>query len=218
MKRIGSAVRFNVATTATLLSRAPRVEAVLFALMLACAREGLPVPGAGPAGGGPAGAGMSPRPDGPMPLDPKTERGPDAAPDLPPATSALSCAELQRQGHGDTLITFDWQVQRQPCPSSACVDFVSIDGLCAARLQRKDVARSTTLAPALCAQIRSLVTADPFLRVLETGQGCAPGQVEEAFEVTAAGRMYRRKTFSCSEPALDGVRACVSEMLQPLFP
>jgi hypothetical protein len=145
---------------------------------------------------------------------PKAGRDSDAGPGPVPR----ACADLVAEGAPDALVTFWWEIQRRPCPSSACEDFVSLTG-CTARLQRNDIPRTVTLEPPQCMAVRSLVTGARFVRALETGAGCTPGELLEAFVVSLTDRPeYRRKTFGCEEPTISGVRACLVQALEAYFP
>lgn len=144
--------------------------------------------------------------------------GPDARPAPPPSTRPLSCADLM-PGAPEALTGFHWQIQREACSSSACVDFHDVGAKCELSFQRRDVRRTAIAGAADCRALAQWATSRPVMNVLQGPQLCPDRQDRfEAFEVTLSGVRAAMKTFQCPDPALDALRRCVSEVFARYFP
>jgi hypothetical protein len=147
----------------------------------------------------------------------------------------VSCAALAAGGKPDLLKDFLWQYMVGALDSNSNnrpYDSVAIDSGCVLTYHQNDVPldagsayrttldRHVTMNATDCTAARSWATNARFISVLDTGDGCpyGPGNPEDLFEITMTdGTPHRRKTYLCPEPTLDGVRACVSDLVARLF-
>jgi hypothetical protein len=132
--------------------------------------------------------------------------------------AVVTCAELA-DGPRQALLQFHWEIQREACPGSACVDFHDLDRACTLTFQHRDAKRTAVATAADCDRLTRMVAGTRALAVLAAPPVCpADRGHDESFTVSVIGGMTSAKTSQCAHPVLDALRRCVTEVYQRYFP
>ncbi len=111
---------------------------------------------------------------------------------------------------------FTWmmsQAKVRPGPSSAAVDFYTLDSTCTFGLQVENVRHRATLSPADCEGLKRWLTSDRLLVGLASG--CGDNTGDESLEVAG---FASKKFAGCTEEPFPSHRACLAGLRARYFP